>query len=173
MDYTKLFYWLVVADNAKTMFMTFMVIFTIISGLSTLCFIFGREDINDNLKCPPGGVAERDKKWMWYGYPFMILFWTLFLFTPSKKDSLLIVAGGGTLNFLTTDSTAKQIPHELSNFVVTELKNMARENEIDLNLKEQKQKIIDEAKTLPTDQLLEKLKTDTLYQKYLLDNHGK
>lgn len=171
MDYTKLFYWLVVADNARTMFLTFVVIFTAISGIATICFIFGRD--SDDLTCQTYGLAERSKKWIWFGYPFMILFWTLYLFTPSKKDSLLIVAGGGTLNYLTTDSTAKQIPHELSNFVVTELKNMAKENEIDLNLKEQKQKIIDEAKSLPTDQLLEKLKTDTLYKKYLLDEHGK
>ena len=28
MNYTKLFYWLTVADNAKTMFIAFIVIFT-------------------------------------------------------------------------------------------------------------------------------------------------
>lgn len=167
MDYTSLFYWLVVADNAKSLFVTFVWIFTIISGIATLSFIFGRE--GHDLTCPKDGTAERAKKWMWFGYPFMILFWSLYVFTPSKKDSLLIVAGGGTLNFLTTDSTAKQIPHELSNFVVTELKNMAKENEIDLNIKEQKQKIIDEAKTMTPEQLLNKIKSDTLYKRVLLE----
>jgi hypothetical protein len=50
-----------------------------------------------------------------------------------KKDSLLIIAGGQTLNFL-TDKAAKQIPAELSGFVLTELKNMAKEASVDLYL---------------------------------------
>jgi uridylate kinase len=35
---------------------------------------------------------------------------------------LLIIAGGQTQFFLTTDKAAKQIPAELSGFVLTELK---------------------------------------------------
>lgn len=107
---------------------------------------------------------------MWWSYPITILFWMFYIFTPSKKDALLIVAGSGILNFLTTDSTAKQIPHELSNFVVTELKNMAKENEVDLNIKDQKNKILEEAKSMTSKEIIDKIKTDSTFKKVILEN---
>ena len=168
MNYIKLFYWLVIADNARDMFITFTVIFTIIAIISTLCFIFGRKD-DGYLTCPNDGLAERSKKWIWFSYPFLILFWGLYIFTPSKKDALLIVAGGGTLNFLTTDSTAKKIPHEMSNFILTELKNMAVENQVELNIKDQKNKILEETKKMNSEELLQKMKSDSIFKKIILD----
>lgn len=166
MNYTQLFYWLTVADNAKTFFMTFAVIFSIISGAATIGFLFGREV--EDLSCPPDGNAERSKKWMWWSYPFMILFWAFWIFTPTKRDALLIVAGGQTMNFLTTDASAKQIPHELSAFVVTELKNMAKEAQVDLNIKSQKEKILEEAKTLSSEELLKRINSDSTFAKIVL-----
>lgn len=168
MNYIKLFYWLVIADNARDMFISFTVIFTIIAIISTLCFIFGRED-DGYLTCPNDGLAERSKKWIWFSYPFLILFWGLYIFTPSKKDALLIVAGGGTLNFLTTDSTAKKIPHEMSNFILTELKNIAVENQVELNIKDQKNKILEETKKMNSEELLQKMKSDSILKKIILD----
>lgn len=164
MDYTKLFYWLTVADNAKDFFLVFIIIFTGISLISTVWFI-----IDTDMTTGPGSAAERAKKWMWWSYPFMILFWSLHIFTPSKKDALLIVAGGQTMNFLTTDSTAKQIPHELSNFVVTELKNMAAEAKVDLNIKDQKQKVLDEAENMTAKELMDRIKVDTTFAKIVLE----
>jgi uridylate kinase len=99
----------------------------------------------------------------------MIFFWSLYIFTPSKKDALLIVAGGQTLNFLTTDSTAKQIPHELSNFVVTELKNMAKDAAVDLNISSQKDKILEKAKNMTAAELMSEMKKDSTFAKVILD----
>jgi len=160
MNYTKLFYWLTVADNAKTMFITFMVLFTIIAGIATVAYLFNGDE-PDNQKM--------SRKWMWWSYPFMIFFWSLFIFTPSKKDALLIVAGGQTMNFLTTDSTAKQIPHELSSFVVSELKNMAKEAQVDLGIQNQKEKILDEAKAMTAIEVVERMKVDSIFAKVVLE----
>lgn len=168
MNYSKLFYWLTVADNARGFFLTFTIIFTIIAIISTLCFLFGRD--GNDLECPKDGLAERAKKWMWYGYPFMILFWSLFIFTPSKRDALLIVAGGETLNYLTTDSTARQIPKELSSFVVSELKNMASEAKVELESNSQKSKILDEAKLMTTEDIIKKMKLDSNFKNIVLNN---
>jgi len=162
MNYTELFYWLTVADNARFMFKTGMGIFTLIVIISTLVNIFARGE--DDHKS-----ADIARKWMWWSYPFMFLFWSLFIFTPSKKDALLIVAGGQTMNFLTTDKSAKQIPHELSTFIVTELKNMATEAKVELNIKDQKQKILDQAKEMTAKELVEKMKVDTTFAKVILD----
>ena len=113
------------------MFIFFIVIFSIISVVSFLFFLAG----NDN-------TAERAKKWLWRSLPFLILFWSLYIFTPNRRDALLIVAGGQTLKFLTNDSTSKQIPHELSNFVLTELKNMASDAKVELGIQTQKEKVL-------------------------------
>jgi hypothetical protein len=162
MNYTELFYWLTVADNAKTMFVVGIVIFTAVAVISTILNFICRGDGDDT-------NADVARKWMWWSYPFVFLFWSLYIFTPSKKDALLIVAGGQTMNFLTTDSTAKQIPHELSNFVVTELKNMASEAKVDLNIKDQKEKILDEAKNMSAKELMEKMKVDSTFAKVILE----
>lgn len=52
-NYTKVFYWLTVADNAKVMFKTFIIIFTIIAVISTLVWMFTDNDDKD-------GVAARN-----------------------------------------------------------------------------------------------------------------
>jgi hypothetical protein len=160
MNYTKLFYWLTVADNAKTLFVTFIWIFTIISVIATFAYF---------VMCNEEEAQKMCRKWMWWSYPFMILFWSLYIFTPSKKDALLIVAGGQTLNFLTTDSTSKQIPHELSSFVVTELKNMAENAKVDLNIASQKDKILEEAKNMTANQLMDKMRVDSNFAKVILN----
>lgn len=173
MDYTSLFYWLVVADNAKTLFIAGIVVFTIIAIAASIAFIVSSRAANYYGNDIENGKQDRDikssRRWCFWSFPFLILFWALYVFTPSKKDSLLIVAGGGALNYLTTDSTAKQIPHELTNFVVTELKNMAKDNEIDLNIKSQKEKILNEAKTMTSEQILNKIKTDSTFKKVILE----
>lgn len=165
MNYTKLFYWLAVADNAKVFFMVFAIIFSIVCAISTVWFVIDRDS---DLECPSGKGAERAKKWMWWGYPFAVLFWGMWIFTPSKKDALLIVAGGQTMNFLTTDSTAKQIPYELSSFVVSELKNMAKEAQVDLGIQNQKEKILDEAKAMTAIEVVERMKVDSIFAKVVL-----
>lgn len=161
MDYTKLFYWLVVADNAKTMFVVFIVLFTLVAVISTIAFLMTGDSPEDQ---------AMSRKWMWWSYPFMIFFWSLFVFTPSKKDALLIVAGGQTLNFLTTDESAKQIPSELSGFILTELKNMAAEAQVELGIKDQKQKILDEAKNMTREEIIERIKTDDVFAKLYLED---
>jgi hypothetical protein len=144
------------------MFRVGLFIFTAIAVIATIINFVCRSNDDDD-------AAVQARKWMWWSYPFMFLFWSLFIFTPSKKDALLIVAGGQTMNFLTTDKSAKQIPHELSSFIVTELKNMATEAKVDLNIKDQKAKILEEAKNMSAKELMDKMKVDTTFAKIVLD----
>lgn len=162
MNYTKLFYWLVVADNARNFFTTMIVIFTLISVISTIAYFINSNDGEEDSQ-------KMSRKWMWYSYPFAMVFWLMLIFTPSKRDALLIVAGGQTLNFLSTDSSAKQIPSELSGFILTELKSMAMESKVELGIEEQKDKILREAKSMTSDQIIEKMKSDTLFKQTILN----
>jgi len=162
-NYSKLFYWLTVADNAKSSFVVFVTIFTIVAVVATICYIFNSE-LADTKE-----AQSMSRRWMWWSYPFCILFWFLYVFTPSKKDALLIVAGGQTLNFLTTDSSTKKIPAELSSFVLSELKNMAKEAKVELSIETQKEKVLESAKEMTGLQLVEKIKSDSFFRKIILE----
>ena len=162
MNYTSLFYWLTVADNAKNLFTVLIGIFTLIAVIATIGYFIAGDNRSDD-------AQAMARKWIWWSYPFAILFWMLQIATPSKKDALLIVAGGQTLNFLTTDSASKQIPKELSNFVVTELKNMANDAKINLNIQDQKEKILEEAKNMTSAELITKMASDSNFAKIILN----
>lgn len=167
MDYTNLFYWLVVADNAKTFFGFFASFFCIVFIVTQIVRVFALLENGYDVSLK---TLKAINTWTWYSTPFMILFLALWIFTPTKKDSLLIVAGGGALNYLSQDSTAKQIPKQMTNFIVTELQTMAKENQVELGLQSIKQKTIDEAKEMTTEELLHKLKTDSTFSKTILTN---
>lgn len=162
MDYTTVFYWLTVADNARLLFKWGAGIFTAIAIIATIVNLATRNDDNPE-------VADEARKWIKWSYPFMFLWWMFLVFTPSKKDALLIVAGGQTLNFLTTDKTAKAIPHEALNFVMVELKNMASDAKVDLNINDQKNKILEEAKSMSPKEVLERASTDSIFSKIILN----
>lgn len=171
MDYTKVFYWLVVADNARAFFVTFIIIFMLIAVVSTIFYFinshsdgYGGQSDNDEIR------QKMARKWMWWSIPFCMLFWALYIGTPSKKDALLIVAGGQTLNFLANDESAKQIPQEMSSFVLSELRQMAAETKVDLGILNQKDRILEEAKKLTTEELIKKVQTDSIFAKILLKN---
>ena len=165
MNYTKLFYWLTVADNAKDLFIAgiaiSMIIFTIATAINAALTIEPEDcDFKGRVIC---------RKWQKFMLPFIVLFWSLYVFTPSKKDALLIVAGGQTLNFLANDESAKEIPSELSGFILTELKTMAKETKVELGVQSQKEKILDTAREMTTEELLNKMKTDSIFSKTLLN----
>lgn len=166
MNYTTLFYWLVVADNARALFIVCNVIFTAVVVISTLLY-FGNG--GDSMSKENEENQAMARKWIWWSAPFCIFFWSLFVFTPSKKDALLIVAGGQTLNFLANDKSAKQIPAELSNFVLTEVKNLASEASVDLNISNQRDKLLEKAKKMSAEELMIEMKKDTAFAKVILD----
>lgn len=162
MNYTKLFYWLTVADNVK--FFTGMA--SIIFGLYFIFSVAAALGLFEH----PWSIWSKSSKVVFTLFSCVFFFTsTLWLFTPNKKDALLIVAGGSTMNFLTTDSTAKQIPHELSSFLVTEIRNMAEETKVELSINDNKQKILEEAKQLTGEQLIEKLRSDSTLKNIILN----
>lgn len=152
-DWYRIFYWLSVADNAKTFFVAFIWVFTIISVVSTIGFFS-----NLRMEC---------KKWMWWSYPFMVLFWGAYVFTPSKTDTLMIIAGGSVGNFLTSDSSSRQLPSDVTKFLHLKLKNeidgIGDEARATLGIPEKtpKEKLLDKAKDFTKEQLIEAIKGDS------------
>lgn len=89
-NWYKIFYWLTVADNAKAFFTAFIIISMIGSTIFLIMYIGGRDEADWD-KITSRGKAGRVG--FFYMFPFMILFWALYIFTPSKSDTLLIIAG--------------------------------------------------------------------------------
>jgi len=165
MSYTELFYWLTVADNAKLFFGWFAVIFIFTFILTQLIRIFSHVD-----GAPTEDFVRRCNKWTWYSTPLMLLFLSLWIFTPNKRDALLIIAGGTTLDYLANDTIAKQIPRELSTFVISELKNMALDAKVDLGISSEKDKLLEVAKGMTGLELIELIKDNPDYKDLILGN---
>lgn len=172
MDFMKLFYWIAVADNARTFFGWTIAIFMIIFCVAAIAHIViaFTEYTGSDWKEKQGKDLKVARKYMFRSAPFLVIFWMLYVLTPTKRDAILIVGGGSTLNYLTTDSTARQIPHELTDYVVTEIKNMAKEAEVELDIKTTKERVIEEAKDMTTDELLKKMSEDVNFKEIILEN---
>jgi hypothetical protein len=181
----NVFYWITRGDSVKGFFDTSSTIFTWLCVLSFIGLIImsigaawqvsenrSKDNSQDNVD-PDIRSWKIGRKYFTYIFystlGLCLITWAGYVFTPTKKEALLILAAGGTMNYLTTDSTARQIPHEMTTFVVTELKSMAKDAKVDLGLSEQKDKILDEAKQMSAEELMGKMKADTNFAKLILD----
>lgn len=162
MNWYSIFYWLSVAQNARAFFITGTVVFTIIFVVSMIWYFLMNAD---------GDEKERNnaRTWSFWSGGFGVFFWLLLVFTPSRRDTLLIIAGGGAMEFLTTDSTARQLPHELTSFVVGELRLLATDAKVELLSSNAKENILREAKELTTEELLSKMRTDSTFANIILN----
>ena len=159
MNYINLFYWLTVVDGVKAILMGLSIFFGVLLAITIVVTIINFCDDDDN---------RRWSKQLWWLIPSFSVVLLLFTFIPSKKDALLIIGGGTALNYVTNDSTCKQIPKELSTFVMTELKSMASDAKVSLGVADQQAKLLDEAKNMSSKELIEKMKNDTSFAKVLL-----
>jgi len=133
MNYTKLFYWLTVADNAKFFFGCFAFIFIAIFIIVTLVRVYCTFDgyVDDE-----GDFYNKCNKWTWYSTPFMLIF----------------------------------LAFKLSSYLLTEIKNMAKDAEVELNIKDNKQKILEKAKSLTAEELIQRLKEDSSIRNIILES---
>src|ERR1700755_1723722 len=111
MNWFSLFYWMTVADGFKEALGVFSNIFIAFSVISFIIFVvmvfysisdeFGQMDESDKnsfkylLKCC--------RRFFWYSAILMVLTELGWILTPSKKDALIIIAGGAVGNFVTND----------------------------------------------------------------------
>lgn len=176
MNWYTIFYWLTRAESVKQFFdvasniFTWMAIIALVVYI-VLTFLWKDEAMKVN---PVDYDTDKDVvafKWLriWFGrlmYSFLalsLITWFGYMAVPDKKDALLIVAGGATMNYLTTDSVAKQIPSEVLNYVSAELKTMAAEAKVELKSFSEKDRFLDGIKQMPTSEILHKISIDTSF----------
>lgn len=181
MNWYEIFYWLVVADGVKSFFDTASNVSTWLLVISFIWYLvmWGISLDGDNWERNDKGVEEpkpgivRIRKLaggtFWGFVIISLITWFGYVATPTKKDALMIIAGGGTMQYLTTDSVGKQIPKEVSTFLVTELKQMSKDAQVELGIASEKDKLLESAKTMTSEQLLEKMKVDSNFRKVILE----
>lgn len=164
MNYYQVFYWLTVADGVKAVFDTFSNIFTFLAVVSLIAYVVIIAISTDSTATESETKSALHWKKLigktfWFSTTWMILLWLGYVLTPTKKDCLLIVAGGSVGNFITTDTSAKQLPSDITTFLHQSLKAEIAE----LDSADRKQVLIDEPKPKKkeSDELMDKVKALT------------
>lgn len=130
MNWYQVFYWVAVADGVKGFFdavSNWLFFFTIVSFIIMIICTIGKglQVSADSTKTDQEDAVSPDiRAWdkirrpvtkMFYWFMCLtIVTWSCYVFCPSKKDAVLIIAGGAVGNFITSDSSAKHIPAELT-----------------------------------------------------------
>lgn len=151
MNWYHIFYWISVADGMKEFFIGAVILLSIVTGISLIGFFVGTYNAADRLSS--WGNEDKDYKssliWknafkrVWSICIFLLAFsWIGYVFIPSKKDCLVIVAGGAVGNFITRDSSAKQIPSE----VMTLLRDKIRSEITEVHLVDIKDTLVSKSK---------------------------
>lgn len=175
MNYYSVFYWLTVADGVKEVFDTFSNIFTFLTVISFIVYaiLIG---VSIDSKVSKKDDYEEVMRWRkfvgrfyWTAQIICVITWLGWVFTPTKKDCMLIVAGGAVGNFITTDTSSKAIPADITRFLHLslnkEIDDLQKEVKTDirkeLGVQTQKEIFIEKAEKLTKEQLIEYLKNDT------------
>jgi hypothetical protein len=173
-NYYKLFYWVTVADSVKDFLFTMGIIFGVLTGLSLIGNLWSSTAMASEISS--GETQNRDyKQWeVWQKHWKRLFNWCLIpailfigglMFTPSKKDCVLIVAGGAGVGFLTSDSSARALPADLTKYLHTALVEQTKDLSTDvkekLGVATPKETLLNKATKMTKDELIEWLKTDT------------
>lgn len=157
-NWYKIFYWLTVADGVKSFLdvfsnvLMFLTLFVAIAYfISTLLFLS-----NDGFSESEKESIAKAKKYTTRTFRILgvltTITWLAWVMTPTKKDCLLIIAGGAVGNFISTDSSAKQLPSDLTRFLHLSLKkeveSLGEESRQELGLSSKKDKLVHKIKNL-------------------------
>lgn len=179
------FYWLTVADGVKNLFDVTSSLFSWIAAINFIAIsifqlIVVAFDDAPPIRLPtPAEAAERKAdlsrkreeykqhlfRTFYVSLVLAIVTWLAYAFVPTKKDCLLIIAGGAVGNFIAKDSATKQIPSDISKFLHMSLQNqmadLSEDTKRELGVQSPKEKLLDKVKDLSKEELIEYLKSDT------------
>jgi len=192
MNWYSIFYLITRADGIRSFFDTTSNIFTWIAVLSFLVWVImlilkgltiseekleSEEDQKSNSEYRSVELIRKGVIKIFYpALVLSLLTWFGYVATPTKKEALFIVAGGAVGNFITSDTSATQIPSDITNFLHLSLKNevMSLEEEARRELgvvtkevldeareKSAKEELIDRVKTMGKEELIRFLENDT------------
>ena len=178
-NWYKIFYWITAADAFKTICGVIAIITLIGMMFSAICYFLttnaASEHVNSGDPNDPTKQPATYNEWkIWLNawkrvftitLPVTIIFSVMWALIPTKKDCLLIVAGGSVGNFITSDSSSKALPADVTKYLRlklnAEIEDLDSEAKKGLGLQTKKDVFIDKVKEFSKEELIEYLKTDT------------
>lgn len=176
-NYYNVFYWLTVSDGVKLFFDESSNIFTVGSIVAliglVICSLFrascattSEEEDKKNDSVRSWEIARKYFSRIFYTLlPLAIICWMGYVLTPTKKDCLMIVAGGAVGNFIQSDSSSKALPADVTKFLHLSLKkeisSLGEDVKREFDMQTPKEKLMDKVKELSKEQLIEYLKVDS------------
>jgi hypothetical protein len=188
-NWYKIFYFMALSDGIKAFFDTTSNIFTttaVISFIVMVIAMIGRSYVvsENRLETPEEENKDADtRSWerlrkyttrvFWLTLALSLVTWLGYVLVPTKKDCLFIVAGGAAASFVSSDSSVKALPADLTKYVHLSLKEKISEltdderKEVGLTTHEDsvKNSLIDKVEGLTKDELIEQIKKGTLFGK--------
>lgn len=73
------------------------------------------------------------------------------------------------MGYLTNDSIGKKIPPELGNFVLSELRSISKEAQVEIGISTTKEKILEQAKSMTSQEIINRMKIDSNFSRIILD----
>lgn len=134
MNWYSIFYWISVADKVSKILSSIAILTFILLIICAIGWFVSTNAVSENAK----SGNENDQSVYYNEWVVWLRSWrlasVLCLFIcvitslmwaglPSKRDALTIVAGGAVGTFITTDSSAKQIPAEAMNLLRTKIRS--------------------------------------------------
>jgi hypothetical protein len=93
--------------------------------------------------------------------------WLCWAAIPTKKDCLLIIAGGTVGNYIQSDSTVRELPKDFTQFLhlslQKEIKNLDDESrsELGVTVQSEKNKYVDKLKEMTKEEIIQFINSDT------------
>jgi hypothetical protein len=186
-NWYSVFYWLTVSDGLKHCLdsaSNCFLFFTITSFIGLFILSFLRSDAiseertkteeEDNVNPEIRAFTKLIKPAKVFSYVFLVLTlitWSLWALVPTKKDFLIIIAGGAVGNFITSDSSSQKLPSDMTKYLHLylnkEIDNLGDDFKKQILIKTPtlKESFLDKAKNLTKEQIIEMLANDSTYLK--------
>lgn len=188
MNWYSVFYWLTVADGVKNFFDTASNIFTWFAVLSFIGLVFvtiaKAVSISENkLKNEEAEKVDPDtrslvkariytRNFFYVMLALSIVTWFGWVATPTKKDCVMIIAGGGIATFLTSDTNARKIPAELTKLSVVaiqtwqdQIKDMSNDEKKAIGIltpeEKKKEDLLSKVGKMTKEEIINWIKSDT------------
>ena len=188
MNWYSIFYALTVSDGVKQFFDTASNIFTWFAVLSFIVLVgvtIAKAVMvsENNLSTEEEEKVDPDtrslvrvrvyvRNFFYTMLALSIVTWAGWVVTPTKKDCVMIIAGGGIATFLTSDTNARKIPSELTKLSVVaiqswqdQVKDMTTDEKkaIGIQTPEEKKKddLISKVGKMTKEEIVDWLKSDT------------
>lgn len=178
-NWYQVFYWVSAADAFKTLVGIIAVLSLVILILSTIGYFFSTnaasQEVNSNNPTDPSKQSATYNEWMIWLKAWKRTFTLSIIITcissilwaliPTKKDCLLIIAGGSVGSFISSDSASRALPADVTKYLHlklnAEIQDLGSDAKKELGLQTKKDEFIDKVKDFSKEQLIEYLKNDT------------